>query len=40
LHASQPVFFRRDNDEFFYVRSGPSTAALSPSEVLAYLKDR
>lgn len=40
LHAAQPVFFRRDNDEFFYVRSGPSTAALSPSEVLAYLKDR
>jgi len=40
LHASQPVFFQRDNDEFFYVRSGPSTQALSPSEVIAYLKDR
>ncbi len=40
LNASQPVFFRRDNDEFFYVRSGPSTAALSPSEVIAYLKGR
>jgi DNA-binding response OmpR family regulator len=40
LRSTQPVFFRRDNEEFFYVRSGPSTQALSPSEVLAYLKDR
>lgn len=40
LHSVEPVFFRRDNDEYFYVRTGPATAALSPSEVIAYLKGR
>ncbi len=40
LRSPQPVFFRRDKDEIFYVRSGPSTAVLSPSELIAYLKDR
>ncbi len=40
LNSSQPVFFRRDNDEYFYVRTGPATAALTPSEVIAYLKGR
>jgi DNA-binding response OmpR family regulator len=40
LRASQPVFFHRDSEEFFYVRSGPSSQALSPSEVLAYLKNQ
>ncbi len=40
LHSAEPVFFRRDNDEYFYVRTGPATAALSPSEVIAYLKGR
>ncbi len=40
LRSPQPAFFRRDNDEFFYVRSGPSTNALSPSQVLAYQEQR
>ncbi len=40
LRASQPVFFQRGNDEIFYVRSGPATAVLSPSELIAYLKGR
>ncbi len=40
LRSPNPVFFRRENDEFFYVRSGPSTKHLTPSEVLAYLDGR
>lgn len=40
LKSPNPVFFRRDNDEYFYVRAGPSTKHLSPSEVLAYLDGR
>ncbi|MCF6314490.1 MAG: response regulator [Verrucomicrobiales bacterium] len=40
MDSAEPVFFRRDNDEYFYVRTGPATAALSPSEVIAYLKGR
>ena len=38
--VSSPVFFRRDEDEFFYVRSGPSSRHLTPSELLAYLDAR
>jgi putative two-component system response regulator len=37
LKSKDPVFFRRDQDEIFYVRSGPSTLQLSPSQLLAYL---
>ncbi len=37
LRASKPVFFRRDNDEVFYVRTGNGTQQLKLSEVLAYL---
>lgn len=40
LRSSQPVFFRRDNDEVFYVRTGNGTSQLKPSEVLAYLDQR
>ena len=40
LRSSQPVFFKRDNAEHFYVRSGPSTQSLTPSEVLSYLNER
>ena len=31
---------RRDNDEAFYIRSGPGTQALTPSDLLAYLENR
>ena len=40
LRSSKPVFFRRDNDEVFYVRTGNGTNQLKPSEVLAYLDQR
>lgn len=40
LRSSTPVFFRRDNDEVFYVRTGNGTSQLKPSEVLAYLELR
>ena len=40
LPASDPVFFRRDNDEAFFVRTGNGTHALKPSEVLRYIEGR
>ena len=40
LRSDHPVFFRRDNDEAFYIRSGPGTQALTPSDLLAYLENR
>ena len=40
LRSSEPVFFRRENEEIFFVRSGPSTRQLSPSEMLAYVTER
>jgi len=38
--SPKPVFFRRDNKEIFYVRAGPSSQALSPSQLLGYLENR
>ena len=38
LPSAKPVFFRRDNDEAFFVRMTNSTQALKPSEVLAYIE--
>lgn len=40
LASPQPVYFRRDQEEIFYIRSGPSTIKLSPSEVVAYVSQR
>jgi putative two-component system response regulator len=40
LRSSSPVYFRRDNEEHFYVRVGPSSQSLAPSETVAYLADR
>ena len=40
LRAPQPVFFRRENEETFFVRTGNGTYQLKPSEVLAYLDQR
>ncbi len=40
LSAKRPVFFRRDNDEAFFIRTGNGTQELRPSEVLAYVEQR
>ncbi len=40
LSSSEPVFFRRGNEEAFYVRTGNGTHRLSPSEVLDYQNQR
>jgi DNA-binding response OmpR family regulator len=40
LPSPQPVYFRRDQEEVFFVRSGPATLHLSPSEVVAYVTHR
>ncbi len=40
LRSTKPVFFHRDNDEVFYVRTGNGTYQLKPSEVLAFLDQR
>ncbi|NRB74528.1 MAG: response regulator [Verrucomicrobiales bacterium] len=37
LPSPEPVYFRRDQDEVFFVRSGPSTKTLLPSEVVAWV---
>jgi len=37
LPSPKPVFFRRDNDEAFFVRMSNTTQALKPSEVLTYI---
>jgi len=38
LPSTKPVFFRRDNDESFFVRMGNTTQALKPSEIIAYIE--
>lgn len=40
LAASRPVFFRRENEESFFVRTGNGTQGLKPSEVIAYIEQR
>ena len=40
LRSNTPVFYRRDNDEIFYVRMGNTTHQLKPSEVIAYINQR
>lgn len=40
LRAPNPVFFNRENDEHYYIRSGPATRSLSPRELLAYIESR
>ena len=36
--SSTPVFLKVENSEEFYIRTGPSSVKLTPSEVLAYSK--
>ena len=40
LPSKDPVFFRRDKQEYFYVRVGPSTQALTPSQLISYIATR
>ena len=40
LRSKKPVFFRRENEESFFARTGNGTHQLKPSEVLAYLDQR
>ncbi len=40
LPSKEPVFFRRDNEEHFYIRTGNGTQPLRPSQILAYLAQR
>ena len=40
LPCRDPVFFRRDKQEHFFVRVGPSTQALTPSQLIAYINTR
>lgn len=40
LRSDRPAFYRRDNDEAFYVRAGNGTQQLKPSEVIAYIDQR
>lgn len=40
LRSTRPVFFRRENEESYFVRTGNGTQALKPSEVLAYIEQR
>lgn len=35
----KPVFFSREDDQFFYIRIGNSTQHLKPSEMLAYIDE-
>ena len=38
--SNHPVFFRRENEETFFVRTGNGTQGLKPSEILAYIDQR
>jgi DNA-binding response OmpR family regulator len=40
LPSPKPVFFRRSNEEVFYIRTGNGTNQLKPSEIIAYLDQR
>ncbi len=38
--SSKPVFLKNKSEEFFYIRSGPSSIKLQTSKVLEYLESR
>ncbi len=40
LRSEQPIFFKHQGNEEFYIRVGPGSRKLSPSEVLEYMKNR
>ncbi len=38
--STRPVFLRNKKDEHFYIRSGPSSRDLTPSQMLEYVQER
>ena len=40
LQAPSPIFVKDGNTERFYIRTGPSTTELSPSQTQEYIKQR
>jgi hypothetical protein len=38
--SQKPVFLKNKNEEYFYIRSGPSSIKLQTSKVLEYIEDR
>lgn len=38
--ATQPAYLREGQQEFFYIRTGPSTAALALSKIYTYIQER
>lgn len=38
--AKSPVYLRDGHTEQFFIRAGPSSAELKPSEIQAYIKQR
>ena len=38
--ASAPAYIAHNNDEIFYIRTGPSTSQMKVSEIYDYIKDR
>lgn len=39
-HSGAPVYYKEGNEEEFFIRAGASTAALPPSEMSVYIKQR
>jgi predicted HTH transcriptional regulator len=38
--SPKPVFLKHDKGEDFYIRTGPASRSLAPSEILAYIETR
>jgi hypothetical protein len=38
--SNDPAFLRNNKEEDFYVRTGPASRKLSPSQILKYLEAR
>ena len=38
--SQKPVFLKNKNEEYFYIRSGPSSIKLQTSKILEYIEDR
>ncbi|MEL6986787.1 MAG: hypothetical protein AAGK97_03065, partial [Bacteroidota bacterium] len=38
--GSSPAYVKYENDEMFYIRTGPSTTALRVSKIFGYIKNR
>jgi hypothetical protein len=38
--SQKPVFLKDKNEEYFFIRSGPSSIRLQTSKILDYIEDR